>query len=81
MLLDVSGWDAGSGSVKCDTIYGAIAYDHPISGKLYMLVYHQAIHCPIFTRHLMCPIQSQMTRIRINELPKFLDEDADESLH
>ena len=32
--LDVSGWDARSRSVECTTIYGAIAYDHPISGQV-----------------------------------------------
>ena len=36
----VSGWDVISGSVECPAIYGAIEYDHPISGQVYMLVYH-----------------------------------------
>ena len=46
-LVDVSGWDGSAGSVECPTISGSTVYDHPISGKVYMLVYHQAIHCPI----------------------------------
>ena len=56
--VDVYGWDVSAGSFECPTISGAIAYDHPISGKLYMLVYNQTIHCPRFTSHLMCTMQS-----------------------
>ena len=59
----VSGWDVISGSVECPTISVAIAYEHPISGKVYMLVYHQAIHCPILENHLMCSMQSRMAGV------------------
>ena len=34
--VDIYGWDASSGSVECPTISGAIFYDHPISGKVYI---------------------------------------------
>ena len=30
--------------VECPTIPGAIVYDHPIIGQVYMLVYHQVVH-------------------------------------
>ena len=36
--VDVSGWEASVGIVECPTISGAIPYDHPISGNVYMLV-------------------------------------------
>ena len=58
--VDVSGWDASSGSIECPTIYWYIAYDHPISGQVYMMVYHQAIYCPRLIIHLLCPMQSRM---------------------
>ena len=58
--VDVSGWDASAGSVKCPKISGAISYDHPISGQVYMLVYHQSIHCPRLISNLMCAMQSWM---------------------
>ena len=38
ILVDLSGWDANSRSFECPTVYGEISYDHPISGKVYMLV-------------------------------------------
>ena len=46
-----------------------------------MLVYHQSIHCPRLTIRLMCPMQSRMAGVRINELPKFLAEEPDEKTH
>ena len=47
--VDVSGWEAVSWSVECPTISGDIAYDHLTSEKVYMLVYHQAVHFPKLT--------------------------------
>ena len=80
-LVYVSGWDASAGSVEWPIISGSIAYYHPISGQVYMLVYHQAIHCPRLTSHLMCSMQSRISGVIINELPKFFAEDPDEKIH
>ena len=46
-----------------------------------MVVYHQAIHFPRFTSHLMCPMNSRISGVIINELPNFLAEDPDEKAH
>ena len=54
--VELSGWDASAGSVECPAIFGAIAYDHLISRKVYMLVYHQVIHCARLANSLMCPM-------------------------
>ena len=80
-LVDVSVWDASAGSVECPTISGAIAYDHPISGKVYMLMYHQVIHCQRLANHLMCLMKIWVEEVNINELPKFLAEDPDYNTH
>ena len=66
--LDVYGCDASAGSVECTTIFKDIACDHPISGKVYILVYHQTIYFPRIANHLMCPMQIRMSRVRINAL-------------
>ena len=76
--MNVSGCDGGADIFECPIIYGAIPYDHLISGKVYMLVYHKDIHCPRLTSHLMCQMQSWMAGVIINELLKFLSEDPDE---
>ena len=70
--VDVSGWDASEGSFEFPKISWAISYDHPTNVQVDMLVYHQAIQCPRFTSHLMCSMQSRITGVRINDLPKFL---------
>ena len=46
-----------------------------------MLVYHQSIHCTRLENHIMCPMQSQMAGVRINDFQKFLAEDPDEKTH
>ena len=79
--VDVSVWDAISGSVECPTISGSIEYDHLTNGQVYMLLYHQDIHCPRLTSQLMCLMQIHIAGDRINELPKFLAEDPDEKTH
>ena len=48
---------------------------------MYMLLYYQAIQYSILTNDLMCPMQSLMARVRINEIPKFLAEDPDEKTY
>ena len=78
ILVDVSRWDVSAGCVGCPIISGTIAYDHPISGQVYMVVYHEAIHYPKLKNHLMCPMQSRMSGVRINDTPKFLADNPDE---
>ena len=79
--VDVSGWDSSQGSVECPTISGAVAYDHPITGQVFILVYHQVIHCKLLENHLMCPMQSRVAGVRINELPKFLADKPNDETH
>ena len=81
ILVDVSGWNVSAGSVDCPTISGAISYYHPMSGKVYMLVCHQDIHCLRLTNHLMCFMQSWMAGFSINDIPKFIVDDPDEKTH
>ena len=81
ILVDVPVCDASSGSVKCPTISGAIAYYHPISGQVYVLVYYQAIRCPRLANHLICLMQSRMAGFRINYLQKILVVDPNEKTH
>ena len=71
ILVDVYGYNASDGSVKCPNISRDIKYDHPMSGKFYMLVRHKVIHCPRLANQLMCPMQIQISGVRINELPNF----------
>ena len=69
--VDLSTWDVRDISFECPTISRFIAYDHQISEKFYILVYHKVINCEILANHLMCPMQICMEGVNINEIPKF----------
>ena len=69
--VGVSEWESSDGSVTCPIVSGAIAYDHPISKQVYMLLHHQKVHCPRLSNHLMYLMQSHTEGVRINEHPIF----------
>ena len=79
--VDTSIWYARSGSVERTTISVAIAYEHPISRQVYMLMYHQVVHCKGLANIFMCTMQSRMKGVNINELTKFLAEDPDKKTY
>jgi hypothetical protein len=54
---------------------------HPLDGKHYFLVIHQAIHIPSLQHNLLCPMQLRVNDIIINEQPKFMKEDPDNQCH
>ena len=42
--VNVLGWDSKLGTIKCPTVTGVVAYDHPTTGQTFMLVFNQAIY-------------------------------------
>ncbi len=50
-------------------------------GKVYLLVFHQAINAPSLNHYLLCLMQCWLHYFQINEIPKFLVDEADESTH
>ena len=55
--VDVSGFSTALGSIELPIVSGVVAYDHPITGKVYILVFHQAIYCRQMDNHLIRPMQ------------------------
>ncbi len=53
----VEGYDPSLGAKTYATVSGALAYDDPVTGKVYHLVISQAIHIPHLDHHLLCPMQ------------------------
>ena len=60
---------------------GFLDYDHPQTGKPYLLIINQAIHLDHLEHHLMCPMQYRTNGININEIPKYQSKAPDESTH
>jgi hypothetical protein len=57
---------------KVPIITAAIAYDDPRSGKVFVLVIHQALSFPEMKGCLLCPMQMRLNDVVLNERPKFL---------
>jgi len=79
--VDVSGFSTALGSIELPIISGAVVYDHPITGKVYILVFHQAIYCRQMDNHLICPMQCRMNGVVINDTPKMCVLNPDDSTH
>jgi hypothetical protein len=47
----------------------AVAYDCPTTGHTFILFFHQVMHVPTLTRHLINPFQMRSCGIKINETP------------
>jgi len=80
--VDVSGFSTALGSIELPIVSGAVAYDHPITGKVYILVFHQAIYCCQMDNHLViCPLQCCVNGVVINDTPKMCVPNPDNSTH
>jgi hypothetical protein len=79
--VDVLGFAAALGSIEPPIITGAVAYDHPITGKVFILVFHQAIYCRQMENHLICPMQCRVNCVTINNTPKICVQNPDDSTH
>jgi len=79
--VDVSGFSTALGLIELPIVSGAVAYDHPINGKVYILVFHQAIYCRQMDNHLICPMQCRVNGVVINDMPKMCVPNQDNSTH
>jgi len=62
-------------------ISDAVACDHSITGKAYILVFHQMIYCPQMDNHLVCPMQCSVDGVVINNTPKMCVHNPENSTH
>ena len=81
LKVDVSGFSTALGSIELPIISGAVAYDHPITGKVYILVFHQVIYCRQMDNHLICPMQCRTNSVVINDTRKMCAPNLDDSTH
>jgi hypothetical protein len=79
--VDVSGFSSALGLIELPIISGAVAYDHPITCKVYILVFHQMIYCWQMENHLICPMQCRVNGVVINDTPKMCVPNPNDSTH
>ena len=77
MPVNLTEYDPEDGSKVCRTVAGFLDYDHPQTGKPYLLIINQAIHLDHLEHHLMCPMQYRTNGININEIPKYQSKAPD----
>ena len=63
--------DVGERS-DCRIVSAVVAYVHPASGDVYMLVIHQAILIPSMPHNLLCLMQLQDHGLTVNDEPKYM---------
>jgi hypothetical protein len=70
--LNVSGYDPkGPVAVDLKMVSTGMAYDLPGSGKVVILILHQAINLPHLPHNLLNPMQMRLNDVVVNETPKF----------
>ena len=80
--VNVTGFDPSLGQLHdLDLVSAALAYDHPETGETVILMVHQAVHVPMMTNDLLCPMQMRVNDIAVQECPKFLIEHPDDTSH
>ena len=55
-LFNVLGWDSTLGTIECPTVTGVVAYYHPTTGQIFILVFNQAIYAEAVENQLICPM-------------------------
>ena len=58
-----------------------IAYDCPLSGKTYLLVFHNSLFVSSMTHNFIPPFILRETNKLFNEVPKIHSHDPDETTH
>ena len=77
----VSGYHPRDGVKECRTVSAAVAYDHPQTGQVYILIINQAIEIPHLENHLLCPMQCRVNGVRVNDVPNILVDNPDTTTH
>jgi hypothetical protein len=70
--VNVSGYDPkGPVAMALKTVSAGMTYDVPGSGRVVILIAHQAINLPHLPHNLLNPMQMRLNDVVVNETPKF----------
>jgi hypothetical protein len=70
--VNVSGYDPkGPVAMALKTVSAGMAYDVPGSGRVVIIIVHQAINLPHLPHNLLNPMQMRLNDVVVNETPKF----------
>jgi hypothetical protein len=70
--VNVSGYDPKDPvAMDLKTVSAGMAYDVPGSGRVVILILHQAINLPHLPHNLLNPMQMRLNDVVVNETPNF----------
>jgi hypothetical protein len=70
--VNISGYDPkGPVDMALKTVSSGMTYDVPESGRVVILIVHQAINLPHLLHNLLNPMQMRLHDVVVNETPKF----------
>ena len=69
-FAEVNAYDPQQGTRSIPIVDAALQYDCPYSGKLYILVLHNALHVATMPHHLIPPFIMREAGIIVNDIPK-----------
>jgi hypothetical protein len=70
--VNISGYDPkGTVAMALKTVSSGMAYDVPGSGRVVIIILHQAINLPHLPHNLLNPMQMRLNDVVVNETPKF----------
>jgi hypothetical protein len=70
--VNVSGYDPkGPVAMALKTVSAGMAYDVPGSGRVVLIIVHQAINLPHLLHNLLNPMQMRLNDVVVNETPNF----------
>ena len=81
--VNVVGYNPSKGIMTpdCQTVSGAVAYDCPMTGEVFIIEIHQAILIDHLHNNILCPIQMRMYDVRLHYIPKYLTENPTDQTH
>ena len=80
-LVRLTGYDDTGLSKLYKIVYAAVAYNDLQTGEAVMLTINQAVWVLQLGHNLLCPMQMQVSGIRLNKQPKFLTCNLTVSCH
>ena len=80
--VQVFGYNESVGTeADCKTVSAVVAYDHPVTGEVYMIVIHQAILIPEMKVNLLGTMQVRDNDVKVNDEPKSMVANPTEDHH
>ena len=74
-------WNPKDREMLCHRISGLVAYDHPQTWQVYLLILNQCIYADHLDHHIFYPMQCRIKGVDINETPKLLLKNPINSSH